>query len=975
MVAKGYKKGERNAVAEDTVYASTYDCENEDISLQMYNTIGNLEADGSDAAWILAELKDKNGQREFYGDEVVQAKIVSGPGKLIYAGENPVMVDGISGFYLQSEKDQAGTTKIQTEVDLGVNMDDNATEILYLGTGWKKLKNQQDAYQGTLHESAVSGDSVTIKFTGTQIDVYSESSDKNGEAVVTLDGKEAGKLSCKNIAKYNTIANQRVYRSGQLEDGEHTLTITVTEGKVNLDRVKVFDGTMDVSGVLEVETELSDAARVQSRPDFPDAEIPLTNGAETLELLLQEAKNINETCYTVSSALTLKDAITFSECVLETEEPSEEILYKAIKLLQSAIENLETQPVSTITHEMKVMEGQSGGVAYVSQTDNVWITGDDSTYANKSRTEKDYYTISFTGVMIELFSMLDSAHGIAAISVDGGEEVEVNQYRAEQEKDVLFWKSDLLEYGTHTVKVRVTGKNGGNPDNACVSFGKANIYEKIDELEEAKRALTSKIKESEQIERVKYTKESLEALDNALFYAEKILQEKDISIERVDEAMTNLSEAIRDLQVSGTENNVITCLDEDAASSEGELNKIYYSSEKEEDWVLENADKQELRNKYLKKAATGQERAYASIKFEGTQVELFSRFSNTSGLLEIELYDEGGNEIDSRTVDLYDASVGAGSAGTRQVYQSELLEKGIYTLKILPKNEASPNNSNKELTSINLAKVVVANAEDKTIDMTQLESTLTRLNKMSMDKKHPHTIQSFYVNVQYLLKKSYGILSGDWPNIQLVKDLPDGLTDARVNKVTVMINDILDKLNMSLTVQEVGTLKEITVSHGTEEVKIPFPEQVVIVSSEGQREKVKIVGWTCEGYSGAVPGKYMFEGTLEMPEGMENPQEKKAYVQVIVEKAEEPDDQNPDIPDKDDQNPDIPTPDDSIQDSPITDSPSEETQNQKVPEQEASEKVPTTGDEAGTAAIGSCIASILLLFVACERKKREKERA
>src|SRR5699024_9227416 len=105
--------------AEDIVYASTYETEKDRAALELHNTIGDIEADGADVAWILAELKDKNGQREFYGAETVTAEILSGPGTLVYSGEHPTMADGISGFYLRSEQDKPGTTEIQVSADLG----------------------------------------------------------------------------------------------------------------------------------------------------------------------------------------------------------------------------------------------------------------------------------------------------------------------------------------------------------------------------------------------------------------------------------------------------------------------------------------------------------------------------------------------------------------------------------------------------------------------------------------------------------------------------------------------------------------------------------------------------------------------------------------------------------------------------------------------------------------------------------------
>lgn len=967
LVAKGYKKGKEKAIVEDTVYASTYDCEKQGASLKLHNTIGNIEADGADVAWILTELKDKNGQREFYGDEVVSAKIVSGPGKLLYAGENPVMVDGISGLYLQSEKDKTGTTKIQAEVDLGENKDDDSANIFYEGTGWKKVENRQDAYKGTLHETSTAGDSVTIKFTGTEIGVYSESSDKNGEATVTLDGKKAGKLSCKNISKYNTIANQMVYRSGKLKSGEHTLKITASNGKINLDRIKIFDGNMDTSGIVEVKTVASNKNRVKSCPELPDANLPEVNSLETLKLLLKDAKNIEKSNYTVSSVLVLEDAITFGECVLEIKEPAEEMVYKAAKVLQKSISHLVKQPVSTITHKMTVMEGQSGGVAYVSDKDNVWTVGQDNTFANKSRTVNDYYTITFTGVMIELFSTLDSVHGIAGVSIDGGTEIEVNQYRATKENNVLFWKSNRLEYGTHTVKVRVTGKTGGNANNACVSFGKAKIYESINKLEEAKTALVDKMKEANGIDRSKYSTASLENVDVKLFEALDILKNADATVEQVNRVLEELSKAVEELKSLTEGTCVITCLDNDKAVKENEVNKIYYSSKEPSDWVLENAENENLRNRYLKKTATNQKEAYASVVVEGTQIELFARFSKTSGLARVELYNQDEKMIDSKKVDLYDGSIDAGKPSTRKVYQSPKLKQGKYTLKFIPQNEKSPHNQTTGLTSINLAKVVVEKQENTVLATDKLEKMIKELNVVSLENKHSHTVNSFNVNVQWLMKKSYGLLTGEWPQITISQSVPKGMTNVRVDKVAMTIKAILDKLKAPLTVQEVEEMKNITVVQGTAEESIPFPKQVLIVSSEGQREKVEIVEWSCANYVENILGEYIFEGKLLLPTGMENPKGYKAKVRVIVKNGEErPEIPNPEVPKPETPNPENPKPESSNPEVPKPELQKPETNG------EFQEVTPKTSDDTNYNAVNGCVFGIMLMGVALLMKRREK---
>ena len=225
LLAKGYHANEGSPAKEHKVFASTYPSEKDGASITLHNTIGTLVANGSDAAWLLAELKDKNGQREFYGDDNVTAKILSGPGELVYSAPSPVMADGISGFYLRSAQDSPGKTVIQVSADLGETLNDDDAAITYTGN-WTRETNKQDAWQGDYHQTTASGASATITFTGTQLAIYAESQNGRGSANVTVDGAPAGSFSCSNADKYGTIANCRVWKSPVLENGTHTVTVT-----------------------------------------------------------------------------------------------------------------------------------------------------------------------------------------------------------------------------------------------------------------------------------------------------------------------------------------------------------------------------------------------------------------------------------------------------------------------------------------------------------------------------------------------------------------------------------------------------------------------------------------------------------------------------------------------------------------------------------------------------------------------------
>ncbi|MDQ8735158.1 GDSL-type esterase/lipase family protein [Paenibacillus sp. LHD-38] len=102
-----------------------------------------------------------------------------------------------------------------------------------------------------------------------------------------------------------------------------------------------------------------------------------------------------------------------------------------------------------------------------------WGHGSDS-YSNRS---DDYYQLKFVGTRIKLMGAKDPKHGIAAISIDGGTEVEVDLYAAVRNNQ-FFYTSPELPYGEHTVKVRVTGNKNMAASDRFVAIDQAVILER-----------------------------------------------------------------------------------------------------------------------------------------------------------------------------------------------------------------------------------------------------------------------------------------------------------------------------------------------------------------------------------------------------------------------------------------------------------------------------------------------------------------
>jgi hypothetical protein len=92
------------------------------------------------------------------------------------------------------------------------------------------------------------------------------------------------------------------------------------------------------------------------------------------------------------------------------------------------------------------------------QNDNHW-----SSVTNAS------YQVPFNGTQVKLYGGQAPAHGIAAVSVDGGAETFIDTYSAARKDDVQLWSSPVLSAGQHTLKVRNTGlKNASSTGNFVV---------------------------------------------------------------------------------------------------------------------------------------------------------------------------------------------------------------------------------------------------------------------------------------------------------------------------------------------------------------------------------------------------------------------------------------------------------------------------------------------------------------------------
>lgn len=92
-----------------------------------------------------------------------------------------------------------------------------------------------------------------------------------------------------------------------------------------------------------------------------------------------------------------------------------------------------------------------------------------------SLTAGETATLSFTGTGVKYYAVKAGHHGIAAVSIDGGAETNVDLYATAKAGDVLVWTSPALTAGTHTLRIRNTGNKNTSSSGTVVTLDRADV--------------------------------------------------------------------------------------------------------------------------------------------------------------------------------------------------------------------------------------------------------------------------------------------------------------------------------------------------------------------------------------------------------------------------------------------------------------------------------------------------------------------
>lgn len=106
-------------------------------------------------------------------------------------------------------------------------------------------------------------------------------------------------------------------------------------------------------------------------------------------------------------------------------------------------------------------------------------------------TETDaYFEAVFNGAQVSVITSTAAHHGQMSVSIDGGEEVIVDTYSNPRSNEHKVWSSPNLGYGTHTIKIRVTGEKNASSSGTVIAADQLQIVALKDKAMESTHEAT-----------------------------------------------------------------------------------------------------------------------------------------------------------------------------------------------------------------------------------------------------------------------------------------------------------------------------------------------------------------------------------------------------------------------------------------------------------------------------------------------------
>jgi hypothetical protein len=374
-------------------------------------------------------------------------------------------------------------------------------------------------FNGDDHYSNTNNATVNFRFTGTQVKLYGAKDPGHGIAAISIDGG-----SETNVDYYASSrqGQQLMYTSPTLSSGSHTVKVRLTGTKnaassgtyITVDRADIAGSSGAETSSLTVlnnnaigtgnnQLEFSSNwvygpncgggcyngddhyanatnATLQIRftgtqvklygakdPGHGIAAISIDNGSET-NVDYYAPNRIGQQVMYVSPTLP-SGSHTLKLRVTGTKNSASSNTFITVDRADvfAATTTLNDNTTGTGSNQFDY----SSGWNYGPSCGGACFNGDDHYTTTANATVQ----VRFTGTQISLYGAKDPAHGIAAISIDGGAEINVDYYASSRTGQQVMFVSPTLTQGAHTLKLRVTGTKNAASSNTFITVDRTDV--------------------------------------------------------------------------------------------------------------------------------------------------------------------------------------------------------------------------------------------------------------------------------------------------------------------------------------------------------------------------------------------------------------------------------------------------------------------------------------------------------------------
>lgn len=393
---------------------------------------------------------------------------------------------GVDAILLAGSLAQADPAEVVTEYE------QTDRHFVYEGT-WSN-SNNTNMSGGSYRFSSTPSSTVTISFTGKRFDWITARSSNFGQAWVSLNG---GTPQLVDLYAPSIVYKQRVWSSGDLPEGRHTVVITCA-GTKNGSSTGTFIGIdrADMVGrILPVRYEQTHAMLAYDGTWGTSNNTAMSGGSYTFASA-QGSMNVRFQGTSIAWVTAKSSNFGIARVYLN------DVLVDSVDLYAPSIQyqqtvwqsNVLTDGAHTLRIEWTGLKNAASSGTFVGvdaldcagypiprrfeQTDvlvsqvgtwttstNTFMSGGNYMFASSPAT----MNVAFKGTRFNWITTKNSTMGIAQISIDGGPAVDVDLYSSSLAYQALAWSSGTLSNGTHTATITWTGRK--NPSSSGTNVG------------------------------------------------------------------------------------------------------------------------------------------------------------------------------------------------------------------------------------------------------------------------------------------------------------------------------------------------------------------------------------------------------------------------------------------------------------------------------------------------------------------------